>query len=339
MSQRRVRVALDAMGGDHGPAETVPGALEAARSGEVEVLLVGDPGAVEAELARHDGAGLPLRVVPSEGVITEREHPALALRQKPRASVAVAVGLVKQGAADAAVSMGSTGASMAAATVLLGTLGGLDRPALGGPFLGLAPKTVLLDLGSNVDCRPAQLLAFGVLGAAFARRFLGVAAPRVALLSVGSEEEKGNRQVREALPVLKGSGLNFVGNVEGHDFFTGRADVIICDGFVGNVVMKFAEGMGAALGAYFQKALAGRVPPEVLAEVGRQLWELTGLAKKHGGPLFGVDGAVVVGHGASRGPQVAGAIGLARRMVELGVVAAMKEELERFRGELQRARA
>lgn len=337
MAQQRVRIALDAMGGDHGPAETVPGAVQAARAAGVEVLLVGDPAAVEAELVKQDTAGLALTTVPAEGVISDHEHPALGLRQKPRASVVVATQLVKQGKADAIVSMGSTGATMAATTLLLGTLGGLDRPALGGPFLGLAPRTTVLDLGSSVDCKPAQLLAFAILGTAFARRFLGIASPRVALLSVGTEDEKGNRQVREALPVFKGSGLNFVGNVEGYDFFTGRADVIVCDGFVGNVVMKFAEGFGVALSAYLRRALADKVPPEVVEGLARQLWEMTNTAKKHGGPLFGVNGVALVGHGASRAPEVAGALGLARQLVELDVVAAMKDELEQFQEKLHQA--
>ena len=334
--QQRIRVAFDAMGGDFAPQETVKGAVEAARGGKVEVLVVGQPDAVQAELAKYDTAGLPLKLIPSEGAVSEREHPALALRRTPKASIAVTISLVKQGAADAAVSMGSTGATMAASTLLLGTLGGLDRPALGGPFLGLAPKVTFLDLGSNVDCRPSQLLAFAVLGASFSRFFLGIENPRVALLSVGSEEEKGNKQVREAFPVFKESGLNFVGNVEGYDFFTNRADVIVCDGFVGNVLMKFSEGMGAAVVGYLKKMLAAKAPG-LLDGVGSQLVDLTSPAKKHGGPLFGINGAVVVGHGASHSGEVAGAIGLAQHMVETKLVDQMRNELTKFSDVIQRS--
>ena len=185
-----VRIAVDAMGGDNAPADVVSGAVEAAREGGVQILLVGDPTQVQAELSKQDTAGLPIAVVPSEGVIVEGEAPAMALRQKPRASVLVATGLVKQGKAHASVSMGSTGAAMAAAAVVLGLSEGVDRPAVGGPILGVAPKTIIIDLGTNVDCRPAQLLSFAVMGDVFARQFWAVEHPRVALLSVGEEAAK-----------------------------------------------------------------------------------------------------------------------------------------------------
>ena len=327
---RLLRVALDAMGGDYAPAETVKGAVEAARRGIAEVLLVGDASAVNAELNKHVVTGLPLRVVPSEGCITENEHPALALRKKPRASVAVAARLVRTGQADAAVSMGSTGASMAAAAVLMGLLPGIERPGLGGNFLGLAPRAVILDLGSNVDCKPSQLLSFAVMGAAFARTFLKIANPRVALMSTGAEEAKGNKQVHEATPVFKASGLNFVGNVEGMDIFTDRADVIVCDGFVGNVLMKFAEGMGAAIAELLQRELARSLPNETVEALAKKLWDSTNTAKVAGGPLFGVNGIMVVGHGASHAEGIAGSVQMARWCVEVGLMEAMKQDLARM---------
>ena len=186
-------IAVDAMGGDHAPARIVLGAVLAARETGVRVLLVGDAEAVEASLEAGDARGLPIEIVPSEGAIVEGEHPARALRAKPRSSIAVAVGLVKSGAAEAFVSMGSTGASMAAAVLALGKFDGLERPTLGGPFLSLAPKTSIIDLGANVDSKPSQLLSFGALGASFQRFYHGTDNPRVGLLSVGSEEGKGNR--------------------------------------------------------------------------------------------------------------------------------------------------
>lgn len=322
-----LRVALDVMGGDYAPSEPVKGAVEAARRGIAEVLLVGDADAVNAELGKHEVAGLPLRVVPSEGAITENEHPALALRKKPRASVAVAAQLVRTGQADAAVSMGSTGASMAAAAVIMGLLPGIERPGLGGNFLGLAPRTTILDLGSNVDCKPAQLLSFGVMGTAFARTYLKIANPRVALMSTGAEEAKGNKQVHEAAPVFKASGLNFVGNVEGMDIFSDKADVIVCDGFVGNVLMKFAEGMGAAIAGLLQRELAKMLPRETVESLVKRLWESTNAAKVAGGPLFGVNGIMVVGHGASRAEGIVGAVQMARMCVELGLLEAMRQDL------------
>ena len=326
-----IRIAVDAMGGDHAPGETVRGAVEAARLGQIEVVLVGDPEQVEGELRRCRSGGLPVTVVPSEGQIVEDEHPVQALRHKPKASVAVATQLVKHGQADAIVSMGSTGATMASAALILGTLEGLERPCLGGPFLGLAPRTVVVDMGSNVDCRPSTLLDFAAMGAVFAHKFLGIERPRVGLLSVGAEESKGNRQVLEGYQLFKESNLNFVGNVEGMDFFTGKADVIVCDGFVGNVLMKFTEGLGATMAAYLKKALAGQVPADALEPLVSKVWEVNNLPKKMGGPLFGVNGAVVVGHGASRAEGVAGAIDTARRYVELGLVESMRLELAALR--------
>ena len=268
--RRPVRVALDVMGGDYAPVETVKGAMQALRSANAELLLVGDPAAVQAELAKYDTSGMRVTVVPSEGRIGDDEHPVQAMRQKPHASVVVATQLVKQGKADVMVSIGSTGASMASAVLSLGLMEGLERPCLGGPFLGLAPNTVLVDIGSNLDCRPGLLLSFAVLGAAFAHTYMGIENPRIGLLSVGEEAAKGNRQVQESYQLFQESHLNFVGNVEGMDFFTNKADVIICDGFVGNILLKFTEGMGGALGKFVRDQLSGKVDAAVVDGLGRR---------------------------------------------------------------------
>lgn len=330
--QRTFAVALDAMGGDHAPGEIVAGAVHVARQGDIQVLLVGDQVAVEAELARHDTVGLPITLIPSEGVIQETDHPTQAMREKPRASVVEAARLVKSGKAQAMVSMGSTGAVMATATLVLGLLDGVERPAIGGPLLGQLSQAVLVDLGSNVDCRPSQLLGFAAIGVAFARTVQRIGNPRVALLSVGAEEGKGNRQVREAYPLFLASGLNFVGNMEGVDFFQDKADVVVCDGFVGNVLMKFGEGLGMALAQRLSELLGQHLPPQAMRQVAEDLAALTNVAEVGGGgPLFGVDGVVVVGHGRSRAASVAGAIGLARRMVSSGIVEAMRRELAALR--------
>lgn len=331
-SPQRVRIAVDAMGGDFAPEEVVKAAIQAAGPGDVELLLVGDPRALEAESRRHPFDKLPIRSIPSDGVIQEGESPVQALRQKPKASVVVATGLVKAGQADACVTMGSTGAAMAAATLLLGTLEGIERPALGGPILGLAPQTVIIDLGTNLDCRPAQLLQFGVIGMVFATKFLGVAAPRVALLSVGSEEGKGNRQVRETYELFKQSGLNFVGNIEGHDLPRGKAEVVVCDGFVGNILMKYSEGVGEALAERLRTSLKGQLRQEDLEPHAQEVYDLlNGVERSGGGPLFGVRGVVVIGHGRSRAPVIANAIRTAKLAVDVGFVAALQEELGRIR--------
>ncbi|MEE8464952.1 MAG: phosphate--acyl-ACP acyltransferase, partial [Dehalococcoidia bacterium] len=297
-----VRVALDAMGGDHGPVETVKSAVLAARSANVEMILVGDQGPVEQELANHDVSGLAIRTVPSEDRIRDDEHPIRALQTKPNASVVVATRLVKSGDADVMVSMGSTGASMASAVLTLGLMDGLERPCVGGPFLGLAPNTVLMDIGSNLDCRPALLLSFASLGVSWARTYMGIENPRVALLSVGSEAAKGNKQVQDSYQLFKDSHLNFVGNVEGMDFFTEKAEVIISDGFVGNILIKFTEGLGAAFAAFATKRLASFMnepgDEASIAKFAAELIHLTNRTRTNGGPLFGVNGPVILGHGS-----------------------------------------
>ncbi len=325
---RPVRVAIDAMGGDYAPVETIKGAIKALQSVNAELLLVGDPQAVQRELSRHDVTGLPIAVVPSEGRIGDDEHPLRAMRQKPRASVVVATRLVKEGQADVMVSMGSTGASMASAVLSLGLLEGLERPCLGGPFLGLAPNTVLVDIGSNLDCRPGLLLNFAVLGAAFAHTYMGIENPRIGLLSVGAEAAKGNRQVQDSYQLFRDSHLNFVGNVEGMDFFTGKADVIICDGFVGNILVKFTEGMGGALGDFVRERLADSVDASVVERLADDLWETTNRPRTvGGGPLFGVNGPVILGHGSCRANGIAGAVRTAVRYVNVGLQDIMRQEL------------
>jgi glycerol-3-phosphate acyltransferase PlsX len=322
-----IRVVVDAMGGDYAPQEPVKGAIEALRLKNIEIILVGDQPLIEAELAHYNVAGKSISIVSSVGKIGDDEHPVRALRHKPEASILVATKLLKSCKADVLVSMGSTGASMASAAMVLGLMEGLERPCIGGPFLGLAPRTVLVDMGSNVDCRPSLLLSFAALGAVFAQKFLGIDNPRVGLLSVGAEEAKGNRQCQESYQLLKHSHLNFVGNVEGMDFFTNRADVIVCDGFVGNILMKFTEGLGSALGSYLQKQLSALLPPQDVLKLTSEVWQVTNLPRKMGGPLFGVNGAVVIGHGSSRADGVAGAIDTAVRYVQLGLVDSMREEL------------
>ena len=332
-SMARVRIALDAMGGDFGPPATVPGALAAlAAHPQLDITLVGDPEAVNAELSKHPIAmpGHAITVVRSEGKIEDDEHPISALRRKPRSSIATVMRLLKAGEADMAVSVGSTGATMATASMTLGLLDGLERPCIGGNFLGLAPNTTVVDLGSNVDCRPSLLLSFAALGVAFSRLRLGIENPRVALLSVGEEAAKGSRQVQESHSLFRDSHLNFAGNVEGMDFFTDKADVIVCDGFIGNILIKFAEGLGSALAPYLSRQLAEFLPESQLRQIAGALWTNMNLPRTMGGPLFGVDGLVMIGHGSSAAEGIAGAIntGLLCRRVEL--VAGFRQELSKL---------
>ena len=322
-----IRVAVDTMGGDFGPPETVKGALEGLDTHNIELLLVGDQNLLESELAHYDIKNKPVKVVASVGKIGDDEHPIEGLRRKPKSSIVVATKLLKSGDADLLVSMGSTGASMASSVFILGLMDGLERPCIGGPFLGVAPRTVLVDMGSNIDCRPPLMLSFAALGSVFSQKFLGIDNPRVGLLSVGSEAAKGNRQVHESYQLLQESHLNFIGNVEGMDFFTGRVDVIVCDGFVGNILMKFTEGLGTALSHYVEQRLADHLPAAELAKVSSDLWETTNMPRTMGGPLFGVNGMVILGHGSCRASGIAGAINTGVRCVQIGMVDSMRQEL------------
>lgn len=326
------RVAVDAMGGDNAPSDIVAGAVDAVRDGGLQVSLVGDPERVQAELAKHDLDGLPIAIVPSEGVLVEGEPPALALRHKPKASILVATGMVKQGQADAVVSMGSTGGAMAAAALVLGRSDGVERPALGGPIVGIAPHTFIADLGSNIDCKPTQLLSYAVIGDVYARQFWDIARPRVAILSVGSEAGKGNALVQETSRLLSKSSLNFIGNVEANDLPHNKAEVVVCDGFVGNIIMKLTEGLGGALADHLRERLKGKLPDDELDRIIQDLYDLNNVVEVHGGgPILGVNGVIVVGHGAGKADVVQRAIGSAKFAVENGFIAKINEELSQIR--------
>lgn len=323
-------IAVDAMGGDYAPTEIVKGAIEGSRLHGVKILLVGDAELIHSEIQQLESDGSSIEVVPSEGKIPEGEHPVLALRRTPRASVAVATGCVKTGAANAMITMGSTGAAMASAALGLGLIEGIERPCVGGPFVGLAPNTAILDLGSNIDCRPQQLLSFAIMGCVFARQFLDINEPRVGLLSVGAEEGKGNRQVREAYDLFKQSGINFVGNIEGTDLLTDKAHVVVCDGFVGNILLKFAEALGDGISTHLYKHLQSKLNPNDVAKLKEDIWGLTNLSRTMSGPLFGVKGNVIVGHGSSGHREVAGAIATAKFCIELDLANNIESELAVF---------
>ena len=327
----QITIAIDAMGGDHAPSAPVEGAVLAARNTQTRILLVGDQGPVEAELEKHDTEGLPISVIGSEGKIEDFEAPALALRQKPRSSVLVATALVKAGTADAVISMGSTGGTMAAAAVVLGTIKGIERPAIGGPIVGSAPNQTIVDLGSNIDCKPSQLLSFGILGSVFSKVLLKIDDPRIGVLSVGSEQSKGNSLTKEASSLFSKSGLNFIGNVEGNDLVKGTADVVVCDGFVGNVLLKLVEGIGTELGIQLQSALSNKMPLEDIREIVQELHSKNNVVdSRGGGPVFGVDGVSIVGHGSASPGTFERAASLAKMCVETRLIEEMNEQVPKI---------
>ena len=331
-----MKIAVDAMGGDYAPEEIVKGAVMAAKEYGTEIILVGPQERIEEELAKYDYSGVNIEIIDTDEYLVEGEHPAYALRQKRKASILVATKLVKEGKADAVVGAGPTGGVVGSALQVLGTVEGIARPVAGGAFLGFAPSTIMMDLGGNVDCRPDQLLDFAIVGTVYARKMLNIQNPTVALLSVGAEEGKGNEVVRESYPLFQRSGLNFIGNVEGYDILSGRANVIICDGFVGNILVKFCESLGKTISRWLEDKVRGKLPESDVKEIIDNLLLATNVADAiGGGPLWAVNGVVCVSHGRSKSAEIAKTIGQAKLAVELDLVGSLKAELATARSKLQ----
>ena len=304
------RIALDAMGGDHAPTETVAGAVDAAERG-IDVILVGDRAVLERELSNH---AIGLAIVDAPDVIGMGADPARALREKPDASISVAAKLVRDGSADGFVSAGSTGAAMAAAAILVGRIKGVSRPAIATVFPTPDSPTIVLDSGANPDVTPEQLAQFGIMGAVAAEALLGIETPRVGLLSNGEEKGKGRALERAAYDLLQAGPTDFVGNVEGRDIATDRADVIVTDGFTGNVFLKTTEGAARLVAEYFIEALSDL--PEVVRE---QTLPAIGKVRDRldyetygGAQLLGVRSVVVIAHGSSSRVAICNALTIAR---------------------------
>ena len=327
-----MRIAIDAMGGDFAPRQIVDGALGAARHLGCGLVLVGRREAVERELERHDIGGLDVRLVDAPDVIAMAEPPAAALRRRPGASIRVAAELVARGEAAALFSAGNTGAAVVAARSAFGMLPGVDRPALATtvPTRGRRPA-VLLDSGATVECRPQHLVQFAVMGTVFARVALGIEHPRVGLLSIGVEETKGNELTREAFRLLKDGPLNFIGNVEARDAYSGEADVIVCDGFTGNVALKVSEGLVETVEHLLREELSRtfttRMGYLLSRRAFRRFRKRVDDAEYGGAPLVGVAGLCLVGHGRSSANAVRSAVTLATRFVTDGFLERLSREI------------
>ena len=340
-----MRIAVDAMGGDAGPSVIVDGALVAARHLQVGLLLVGDAAAIEAELARHPVASLfrrlDVQIIDAPEYVGMSESPALALRRKPRASIKVAADAVRAGQADALFSAGHTGASVMAAHAAFGLLPGVDRPALATIIPTRRAPAVLLDAGATVGCRAPHLVQFAVMGSAYASVALGLAAPRVGLLSVGEEESKGNDLTREAHRLLKDAPVNFIGNVEGRDVYSGEADVIVCDGFTGNVTLKVSEGLVETVEALLHDELAatfgGRVGYVLSRQAFRRFRRRVDYSEFGGAPLVGLNGLCIVGHGRSSAKAVANAVTMAVRAVNEDLLGRLSRGIARLTAEVPAA--
>lgn len=326
-----VRVALDAMGGDHAPGEIVLGAIEAAREYGIGVFLVGKEEQIKAELARYDTQGLDLPIIHTDEVIPMDEHdPARAARNK-NASMVRALQLVKDGAAVGAVSAGNSGAMMAASLFTLKRLPGVERPALGGIFPTRDGVCLIIDMGANTDCKPEYLQQFAVMGSIYMERIFQVKEPRVGLLANGEEEGKGNEQVQLTHQLLKQSAsslkLNFIGNIEGRDIPVGGADVVVCDGFVGNVVLKLAEGLSETLIDLIKSQIASDLPGKLAGAMVRprlrKLVKRMDYAEYGGVPLLGVNGSAIISHGRSKAKAIKNALRVARQTSETDVTGAI----------------
>ena len=327
----RIRIAVDAAGGDHGPSNIVAGALLAARHLNFDLVLIGSGKSIERECRRQGvSTGTNVQIVSTPDVIGMNEG-ASALRRKPKASVRLAAETVSHGDADAFFSAGNTGATLVAAHSEFGMLPGVDRPALATRIPTLLNDAVLLDIGATVACRASTLLQFGLMGATYAKAVIGVERPRVGLLSIGEEEVKGNDLTRDAHGLLKESGLRFTGNVEARDLYSGETDVVVCDGFTGNVALKVSEGLVEVV----ERLLHDELRRTFTTKLGyllsrrsfRRFRRRVDYSEYGGAPLLGVDGLAVVGHGCSSVRAVRNALVLTQRFVRQELVTMIRKEL------------
>ena len=342
MSSNKTVIAVDAMGGDLGPSVVVPGAIEAARQTGAKILLVGNEATLDGELNRLSPSGVDLEIVHAPEVAGMDEKPSDILRRKKNASIQVACRLVRDGAAQGVVSAGHSGASVACGMFIMGRIPGVERPALASLLPTEKEPVVLLDVGATVDCKPYNIFQFGLMGDAFARDILNKESPRVGLLSIGEEEGKGNSQVKEAYELFKmAQNLNFSGNIEGRDLFTGEMDVAVCDGFVGNVALKLSEGLGLSLSRVLKRELlnSGFLPKlgSLLAKSAfRRFAKVVDYAEYGGAPLLGLQNISLVCHGRSNAKAICNATRMATLFVEketnkrLMETICANEELTRF---------
>lgn len=320
-SKRKARVAIDAMGGDYAPFSVVAGAVLAHKTfgDSVELILVGDSDKIQLELQNLNANQLPLRVVHADQMIGMADEPAESVRKKPNSSIVISLSLLRKGECEAFISAGNTGAVMAASLLVLGRLKGISRPAIGTFFPTEKGQALVLDVGANSDCKALNLYQFGLMGAIYYSQIFSNSNPLVGLLSIGEEKSKGNETTIASHKLLSAADLNFAGNIEGRDILKGRADVVVCDGFVGNIILKFAESIDSFLGELVRR----RVRVNFFAKIGalllkpafRDLKRNLDYAEYGGAPLLGINGVSIICHGGSSPKAIKNAVGLARTMV------------------------
>jgi glycerol-3-phosphate acyltransferase PlsX len=328
-----MKIAVDGMGGDHAPQAIVEGAVLAAQHYNTDIVLVGNETRLERELDRLQAHKLPISICHASEVVHMDEAPGMALRKKRFSSIRVAIELVRSGEAQAVVSAGNTGAALAATTMILKPLKGIDRPAIATLLPTQKGSTILLDAGANVDCKSTQLFQFGIMGNVFAKYIFGKPSPAVGLLAIGEEDTKGNDVTREAFLMLKQSHLNFIGNVEGKHFFRGVADVVVCDGFIGNIALKMCEGLaemyGQSLRMGLTKTLWRRLAALFMRPALNDIRKRVDASEYGGAPLLGVNGTCIIGHGSSTPKAIKNAIHMAKRFLDEQVTERIQEDIER----------
>jgi glycerol-3-phosphate acyltransferase PlsX len=337
-----IKIAVDAMGGDSAPHAEVSGAIQAVQEYPVGVILVGAEDRIREELRKYKADNLPIDIVHASEIITMGEPISSAIRKKKDSSIRVAAKLVREGRAMGVVSAGNTGACMAVTKLVVGTLSTVDRPALAAVLpTAKGRPTLLLDVGANVDCKPNHLVQFAIMGEIFHRLILGTSRPKVGLLSIGEEETKGNELTRETFPLLKAAPLNFIGNVEGRDVFRGEVDVIVCDGFIGNVALKLSEGLTEMVTVLLKKDLSTYLTSKIGALLSRKAFRSfkarIDYSEIGGAPLLGVKGVAIICHGRSTGKAVKNAIRVAREFCVNRVNEKIEEEIKALNGMRQNA--
>ncbi|MFH1691489.1 MAG: phosphate acyltransferase PlsX [Candidatus Omnitrophota bacterium] len=328
-----VRVAVDAMGGDHAPEVVVKGAIEAVKNFNVCVCLVGIKDRISEELAKYKFDPAKIEIVHAEEVIGMDESPAVAIRKKRKSSISVGVNLLKEGKADAFFSAGNTGGVVCATTLKLGLLESIERPGIAIVMPNLQGVSLIIDAGANIDPKPIHLLHYGIMGSAYFEQILGKKNPRVGLLNVGEEETKGTGSMKEAYQLLENSFINFIGNVEGKDIFSGSCDVVVCDGFVGNVTLKVSECMADTISTFLKRELLssiwGKIGLFFARASFRNFKKKIDYSEYGGAPLLGVDGVVIIGHGRSSAKAVMNAIRFAKEEVERNINQNILEQAKR----------
>jgi glycerol-3-phosphate acyltransferase PlsX len=328
-----MKIAVDGMGGDYAPQAIVEGAVLAAQEHNADIILVGDEVRLARELDRLQAHHLPIIICHAAEVVHMDEAPGMALRKKRFSSIRVAIELVRREEAQAVVSAGNTGAALAATTMILKPLSGIDRPAIATLLPTQKGFTILLDVGANVDCKATQLFQFGIMGHVFAKYVFGKPSPSVGLLAIGEEDTKGNDVTKEAFLMLKQSHLNFIGNVEGKHFFRGVADVVVCDGFIGNIALKMCEGLAEMYGQSLKAGLTNtpwrRLAAVLMRPALNDIRKRVDASEYGGAPLLGINGTCIIGHGSSTPKAVKNAIHMAQRFVEERVSQRIQEDIER----------